>query len=1245
MRKSSKILALVLALFMLISALPMTAFATTTEPSAPTESTTFDLVIDGKDGVYEDDADVTYDVDMGEAPTGTALYDNNAPVGLKLDWDAWETIFEGITDLQDVTFTLYGETSSSAVASGTDLNSVSYKNEEELAIVSDYSKVRVLNVYPIPESEHLLKEWLTKAYKDSGKEYTECFRIDTVLLDKAAIKGDSTAVSYSDITDSDKNVLAKHYNKKNFNEHFKEILFVDEKDPEYDEKNPYRYDVIFFGTSDGNGDLAKHGANRQFHDLSKLAYNAVDDFIKAGKGVLFGHDTICSADHLNGNDTDGVGFENFAQFASYLGIHCLTGEEQDAANKLRANEEATPIIKVTKNDGVLTRYPFNIKGDLTVPPTHTLYQGIKAGDPNAPTVWMALQDVPSDYVLGKDKDGNNIYGDADDTYFIDGKPIDGVYYSFNAYLMSKDNVAMIQTGHSSHVDDVPDADIAQEGRVIANTLFYLKQKNLEHYSNVGNFMDNAPPKITNGKVALIEDSFDPCDPFEEYTEEEIYSQTFDAEVTFSAADLGTAYNYWVEANSSNGVSRNSNEVKALAISNLKGYLVSVDQENASKRDDMINKATNEYGVITVHVPADGAPEKEEVTLNPDNVPALRLPVYKQEEDGSYTIPKYRVHIVPVDNANNPGGEVILTIDLSELYPTPKVSTKIEPVFPEGDPVSNRVVIEEKTDPDTGAKTKTTTVHYYPGNYIDKPDKDSKRQEDTIIDLSAITGVDTGERKIIGDFQIVDKDGNVIKSKDNIEATPALGYPIEEELTVAINDIYSEEDYYEDGEFTATIVWVDAETGEFVASDELKIIIHRPDYRVTFSYKGYDSEGEVTNKVETRYYNYGERITNVPFPGERLYEKVNKIAHDFLKWTEDGNNANFNIPVTKNRDFVAQYKTVVLAQPGTPTTQPTYPSWPPVVDTPEDSPKVELERLGGEDRIDTAIEISKAGWDKAKVVILATANQFPDAMAGVPLAKAVDAPILLTVNGKQLEAEVKAEIARLSPEKVYILGQTDAVNANIENELKALYNVERVGGKDRFGTAVEIANEMEEVYGVKPNAVYFVRSDLFPDSLSVSAVAAIEHNPILYVAPNGKVDAPTTDYSKRIAKKATIIGGIDAVNETGELNIRNLFDDVDRIYGHDRYATSVNVCTAKNDLFTGDATALATGLKFPDALTGGAFAAKKNIPVLLVNGKVSPELATYLYNRPIKTLYVFGEKLAVSDDVAYGALQYCKYLDK
>ena len=70
------------------------------------------------------------------------------------------------------------------------------------------------------------------------------------------------------------------------------------------------------------------------------------------------------------------------------------------------------------------------------------------------------------------------------------------------------------------------------------------------------------------------------------------------------------------------------------------------------------------------------------------------------------------------------------------------------------------------------------------------------------------------------------------------------------------------------------------------------------------------------------------------------------------------------------------------------------------------------RLAGKDRFETAVEISKAGFPSgSKTVVLAYGLNYADALAGVSLAKAKNAPILLTAQS-YLPSETLAEIKRL-----------------------------------------------------------------------------------------------------------------------------------------------------------------------------------------------------------------------------------------
>src|SRR5699024_1074819 len=95
----------------------------------------------------------------------------------------------------------------------------------------------------------------------------------------------------------------------------------------------------------------------------------------------------------------------------------------------------------------------------------------------------------------------------------------------------------------------------------------------------------------------------------------------------------------------------------------------------------------------------------------------------------------------------------------------------------------------------------------------------------------------------------------------------------------------------------------------------------------------------------------------------------------------------------------------------------------------------VDRIHGNNRMLTAIEVSKKGWNAANTVVLSRFDNFADALAGVPLAHKLDAPILLTTSSK-LNADTLKEIQRLGAKNVVILGGTEAISKSVESELKS-----------------------------------------------------------------------------------------------------------------------------------------------------------------------------------------------------------------
>lgn len=264
------------------------------------------------------------------------------------------------------------------------------------------------------------------------------------------------------------------------------------------------------------------------------------------------------------------------------------------------------------------------------------------------------------------------------------------------------------------------------------------------------------------------------------------------------------------------------------------------------------------------------------------------------------------------------------------------------------------------------------------------------------------------------------------------------------------------------------------------------------------------------------------------------------------------------------------------------------------------------RIYGADRIETAIRISQAGWRTSSTVLLARADDFPDSLVSVPLSKRLDAPILLTYPG-QLDSTVLEEMKRLGANHVILLGGEGVMGSSITASLdKAGLRWERVGGQDRYETAVKVA---ERLGG--NGQVILANGDNFPDALAIGPYAGSTATPILLTRAAELPQTTQAELKKLAAPKTYIIGGEGAVSS----KIIQGLSGIQRISGKDRYETAAQVYWFSKENLTNTPingipkTYLVTGEDFPDALVAGALAAKQNT-VLFMAAKNDLPGATY-----------------------------------
>jgi len=295
------------------------------------------------------------------------------------------------------------------------------------------------------------------------------------------------------------------------------------------------------------------------------------------------------------------------------------------------------------------------------------------------------------------------------------------------------------------------------------------------------------------------------------------------------------------------------------------------------------------------------------------------------------------------------------------------------------------------------------------------------------------------------------------------------------------------------------------------------------------------------------------------------------------------------------------------------------------------------RLGGRDRIATSLRISDEGWadDGAPCAVIAGGYDFADAMAGVPLAAMLDAPVLLT-KGDVPESELMTQLEKLGTKKAVLLGGEGRISADFAAALESRgIAVERISGRDRYATAAAVGRRMLEL-GAQPDRIFITSGASYPDALSVSPAAGVLGLPILYAAPDGSLSADTLEFLAQCGTPdAVIVGGSAAVPEAVSQSLAAAGVSVsERLSGPDRYKTSLAVNRRFDTVLSGERIALASGEDFPDALSGSALAARQAIPVMLISSRKNIDGAyDYLRGRNPSSVYIFGGEGAVT---AYAA---------
>ncbi|WP_291037014.1 cell wall-binding repeat-containing protein [Herbiconiux sp.] len=297
----------------------------------------------------------------------------------------------------------------------------------------------------------------------------------------------------------------------------------------------------------------------------------------------------------------------------------------------------------------------------------------------------------------------------------------------------------------------------------------------------------------------------------------------------------------------------------------------------------------------------------------------------------------------------------------------------------------------------------------------------------------------------------------------------------------------------------------------------------------------------------------------------------------------------------------------------------------------------VERYGGADRYAVSALVSEKTFaPDGPVVYITSGVGFADALSASAVAGTFNAPVLL-VPHRGIPEAVATELRRLSPDRIVVAGGAASVS---DETFRLLHDfagvVDRLDGANRYEVSTLLSGD-----AFRPGrpVVYVASGAVFPDALSGSAAAGSLQAPVLLTTKDFVPGVVEEELLRLRPGRIVLMGGESTVSAEVARQLGEIAP-VSRTTGADRYEVSAATAAGfRTDIQT---VYVASGLVFPDALSGSAAAIVDGAPVLLVRPDSLPgAAATELGRLRPKHIIVLGGPSTISDSVMAELLPYVR----
>ncbi|MCS5719829.1 cell wall-binding repeat-containing protein [Herbiconiux sp. CPCC 205763] len=188
----------------------------------------------------------------------------------------------------------------------------------------------------------------------------------------------------------------------------------------------------------------------------------------------------------------------------------------------------------------------------------------------------------------------------------------------------------------------------------------------------------------------------------------------------------------------------------------------------------------------------------------------------------------------------------------------------------------------------------------------------------------------------------------------------------------------------------------------------------------------------------------------------------------------------------------------------------------------------VERIAGDDRYALSASVSAQIFTAGvPIAYIASGAVFSDALPGSAASGHEGGPVLLATKDAVPDA-VAAELSRLQPGRIVVLGGTNTIADSVVAALQDTAPTVRIAGADRYAVSAAVSGA---VFPAGTRVVYVASGAVFADALSGSAAAIARKGPVLLVTASAIPPAVARELTRLAPTKIIVLGGANTVADS------------------------------------------------------------------------------------------------------------------